>query len=586
MKFSPAILFLLLFAFIGQADALPSADKEKKKKGKADDSAKASSLSKGEQQKLERLFLEAEKFKVIEDWENAIKTYGEVIAMNADNHAAYFQLAQIYFAQQKAPEAEKAAAQAVKLDGSNKWYWEMLATVYMAAGKPKEAADTYKALIQKFPNDPDTYLNLGFMQARSGQFENAIKTYDQYEKTFGLDESVVLEKKNMYLRLNRFNDAISEVHKLTDAFPGEIEYLLLEAELYRANNMKDKASVLYKKILDIEPDNAHALLALADMDLQGGNTQQSMESIKKIFENPKMDVDTKIRILFPYLQYWDIQKEKKHEAFELAELLTTAHPDEAKAWAIKGDLYSFDLQYDKSLESYKRALALKKDVLQVWQQVLVIYNTQRDWKNLQATATEALEYFPNQAIIYLFKGGAEQQNKEYEKSVTSLSKGERMSADNEKLRSQFLANLGDVYHSMGKYEASDSAYDRALKYDPENAYVLNNYSYYLSLRKTNLEKAKQMSAYSNKLEPGNASFLDTYAWILFQLKDYTGAKEWQEKAMKADGNKSGTIIEHYADILFELGDTAGALKYWKQAKELGTDSATIDRKIAEGKYVE
>jgi tetratricopeptide (TPR) repeat protein len=95
-----------------------------------------------------------------------------------------------------------------------------------------------------------------------------------------------------------------------------------------------------------------------------------------------------------------------------------------------------------------------------------------------------------------------------------------------------------------------------------------------------------MSAYANKLDPGNSSFLDTYAWILFQLKDFTGAKEWQEKAMKADGNKSGTIIEHYADILFELGDTAGALKYWKQAKDLGTDSATIDRKIAEGKYVE
>src|SRR4051812_37071665 len=280
MKFVPAILFVLLFAFAGEAHAF--ADKEKKKKGKKDDTT--SNLSKAEQQKLERLFLEAEKAKMIEDWDAAITSYREVLASDAHNHAAHFELAQIFFAQQKLADAEKEAAEAAKLDGSNKWYLEMLATVYMAENKSKEAADTYKALMQKYPNNPETYLNLGFMQAKAGQFENAIKTYDLYEKIFGLDESVVLEKKNMYLRLNKFNDAVNEVHKLTEAFPGEIDYMLMEAELYRANRMKDKATALYKKILEIEPDNGQALLALADIDMQGGKGEQSMESIKKIFE--------------------------------------------------------------------------------------------------------------------------------------------------------------------------------------------------------------------------------------------------------------------------------------------------------------
>ena len=585
MKFSSAILFVFAFAFACEAFSSALPDREKKKKKKDDGKSQTSKLSKADQQKAERLFLEAEKAKVTEDWENAIKSYKEVLALDVDNHNAHFQLAQIYYTQHKPEDAEKEAAEAVKLDGSNKWYIEMLASVYMAQGKSKEAIETYKTLIQKFQNNPETFLNLGFMQAKAGQIENSIKTYDQYEKLFGIDESVVLEKKNMYLRLNKFNDAVGEVHKLIDAFPGEVDYMLMEADLYRANRMKEKATECYKKILAIEPDNAQALLALADIDMQG-NPQQSMESVKRIFENPKMDVDTKIKILYPYLQYWDVQKDKKLDAFDLAEILTTTHPDEPKGFAIKGDLYYFDNQFDKALQSYKRALELNKDVLQVWQQVLVIYNSQKDWNNLQKTATEALEYFPNQAVIYLFKGGAEQQNKEYEKAVASLSRGEKMSADNDKLRAQFLANLGDVYHSMNRLEASDSAYERSLKYDAESAYVLNNYSYYLSLRKTNLEKAKQMSAYSNKLDPNNSSFLDTYAWILFQLNDFAGAKEWQEKAMKADGSKSGTILEHYGDILFQLGNKDEALKYWKQAKELGTDSGTIDRKIGEGKYVE
>ncbi|MES2621157.1 MAG: tetratricopeptide repeat protein [Bacteroidota bacterium] len=586
MKLFTAIAYILSLVFISEASFALAAQEKKKKKKTDEEKTEVTKPDKASSVKLTNLFLEAEKLKVTEDWESAISTYREVLKIDPSNHNAHFQIAQIYINQNKAEDAEIEAKEAVKGDASNRWYLETLAAIYMAQGKTKEATETYKNMIQKFPNNPETFLNLGYMQARAGQFDAAIKTYDQYEKLFGMDESVVLEKKNMYLRLNKFNDAVGEMHKLVEAFPGEVDYLLMEAELYRANRMKDKATALYKRILELEPENAQALLALADLDSQGGNAEQSLESLKKIFENPKTDVDTKIKILFPYLQYWEVQKAKKQDAFDLAEILTATHPEDPKAFAIKGDLYYFDSQFDKALASYKRAIELNKDVLQVWQQILVIYNTQRDWANLQKTATEALEYFPNQAVVYLFKGGAEQQNKEYEKAVSTLLKGEKMTADNEKLRAQFWANIGDVYHSLNKYVESDSAYDRSLKHDAENAYVLNNYSYYLSLRKQNLEKAKQMSAYSNKLEPNNSSFLDTYAWILVQLNDFAGAKEWQEKAMKAGGDKSGTILEHYGDILFHLGSKDEALNYWKQAKELGTDSGTIDRKIAEGKYIE
>ena len=263
---------------------------KKKKRRKGENSSQGSKLSKEQQEKLARLFLDAEKAKVTEDWDAAIKSYNEVISIDGKNHNAHFQLAQIYFNQRKLAEAQKEAEDAYKLDETNKWYLEMLANIYMSEGKTREAAETFRALMQKFPNDPDNYLNLGFMQAREGQFEQAVKTYDQYEKLFGIDESVVLEKKNMYLRLNKFNDAVNEIHKLVDAFPGEISYMLMEAELYHANRMKEKAAELYKKILDIEPDNAQALLAMADLGVQGGNNQQSVENIKKIFENPKTDI--------------------------------------------------------------------------------------------------------------------------------------------------------------------------------------------------------------------------------------------------------------------------------------------------------
>lgn len=585
MKFVSTILVFLSLAIGAHAFAQPTDNEKKKKKKKGADKTETKTLDKSDQQKTERLFMEAEKAKVIEDWDNAIKSYKEVLATDPKNANAHFQLAQIYTNMRNLTEAEKEAAEAARLDPSNKWYLEMQSAIYMNQGKPKEATDVFKTLIAKYPNNPDYYLNLGFLQSKTGQFDAAIKTYEQFEKNFGIDENVILEKKNLYLRLNKFEEAVREVHRLVEEF-GETDYMLMEADLYRANRMKDKAAEMYKKVLEKEPDNAQALLALADLGMQSGNEQQSLESVKKVFSNPKVDVDTKIKILFPYLQYWDLQKDKKQDAFDLAEILTATHPEDAKGYSIKGDLYYLDNQFDTALAAYLISLKYSQNVFQVWQQVMVIYNQKREWIALQKISTEAMELFPNQAFVYLFKGGAEVQLKDYERAIKSFSKGEKMSVDNDKMRAQFFANMGDAYHSLGRGAESDSAYDRSLKLDPENSYVLNNYSYYLSLRKENLEKAKQMSAYANKLEPDNNSFLDTYAWILFEMKDYTGAKEWQEKALKAGGDKSGTILEHYGDILFKLGQTEEAIKYWKQAKELGTDSTTIDKKIAEGKYVE
>ncbi|MCS6935419.1 MAG: tetratricopeptide repeat protein, partial [Chitinophagales bacterium] len=410
---------------------------------------------------------------------------------------------------------------------------------------------------------------------------------DLFEKNFGLDEQVIEEKKNLYLRLNRFQDAVNEVKKLQEAFPGETEYLLQEAELYRANKMREKAIEVYKKILQYEPDNPQAQLGLTALQMTDAGKEQNYENVRQIFENDKVGIDTKISILMlSYVQNSRRDSARIREALELGEILTRVHPDDAKAHAMKGDLYYMNEQDDKALAAYLRALELNKDVVQVWQNVILIYNSKRDWNKSLQMATEAIELFPNHAILYLFKGGAEFQLKQYEKALKSFLKGEKMSNDNTKLRAQFLSNLGDVYHNLNRHAESDSAYEKSLKLDGDNPYVLNNYSYYLSLRKHNLERAKQMSAYSNQLEPNNSSFLDTYAWILFQMKDYKGAREWQEKALKADKENSATLLEHYGDILFMLGEKNEALNYWKKAKDAGSDSDTLDRKIAEQRYIE
>ena len=116
--------------------------------------------------------------------------------------------------------------------------------------------------------------------------------------------------------------------------------------------------------------------------------------------------------------------------------------------------------------------------------------------------------------------------------------------------------------------------------------MLNNYSYYLSLRKTKLQQAVEMMSLCVKLSPGEPSYEDTYAWVFYQLKDYNSALFWIEKAISGGGNNNSTIVEHYGDILYQLSKKEAALLQWQKAKELGSKSKFIDKKISDKKLYE
>ena len=122
-------------------------------------------------------------------------------------------------------------------------------------------------------------------------------------------------------------------------------------------------------------------------------------------------------------------------------------------------------------------------------------------------------------------------------------------------------------------------------YNPSNITALNNYAYYLSLERRDLDKAEEMSYKTVKAEPNNATFLDTYAWILFEKGKYEEARIYIDNAIKSEEEKSSEVLEHCGDIYFMTGDAESALKYWQQSLELGNDSEILKKKIEQKKYI-
>jgi len=298
-----------------------------------------------------------------------------------------------------------------------------------------------------------------------------------------------------------------------------------------------------------------------------------------------LDIDQKIRIILGYLPKFP-DPNAKASALELSRILTETHPNSAKAYAIYGDMLTQNGDYKNAGLTYKKSIALDGQTYSVYEQLVRLEIGEN---NLDAALTDgqkALELFPNQAWMNYLMGVVWLQKKNYTKALSYLKNTTSLEIQDKGLLSQCFSALGDCYHAMKDNEKSDDAYDRSLTYNPDNAYTLNNYAYYLSVRGEGLDKAATMSRRSNELQPGTASFEDTYAWILFKQKSYAEAKVWIEKALIDDKDHSAVQEEHYGDIMFYLGDTEAAVINWKKAKQNGGQSPLLERKINERRYIE
>jgi tetratricopeptide (TPR) repeat protein len=332
--------------------------------------------------------------------------------------------------------------------------------------------------------------------------------------------------------------------------------------LYQVNNMNDKALETIKRMEQVSPDNPRVFLAWAEYYRANNQKEKSYEELKKAFASQQLDSDVKLRILTSYMKIAQTDSSLLDQSLELSKILAETHPNEAMTHAVHGDFLTLSKKMEEARTEYKAALAIDNKNEIIWGQYLNDELILQNYDTLLKQSEEAISMFPNNATFYLFNGIAKFQKKQYDEAVKIFLSGSKLVVDDEQQLFEFYSRLGDTYNELKNYDESDKYYEKALAIEPKSSFVLNNYSYYLSVRGEKLDKAETMSKLSNEITPNEASFQDTYAWILYKEGKYKDAKEWLEKAMTNGGDKNGTILEHYGDVLFKLGQPDKALEFW------------------------
>jgi tetratricopeptide (TPR) repeat protein len=543
-------------------------------------------LSEKDRLDFDYIFFNANKEQMLGNFELASNLFAQCIIKDPNNPAPMYELAKIYNFNGSKDKALELSARAANLDQKNIWYQLQYADCLLAKKQYSQAAEIYQRIIKINPDRMDMYFELGETYVFANKLPEAIKVYDRVEEKIGVNEEGSMQKVKIYSQLKNTDKAIKELNKLIQLNPKEAKYYGLLGEVYQNAGQKEKAMQAYADLLKIDPGNPFVHLSMAQYYFEQKQDAKGLDEYKMAFLNPKLDIDTKMKILLSYYALSENKPAMKEDAIQLCKALVEAHPDEAKSYSIYGDFLYRDKKLSEARDAYRMANSRDKTRYPIWSQVMLIDSDLNDFDGMLFDSKQTIELFPAQPLGYFFNGIANIQKKQYKPGIDVLKEGKEYVIDNVPLLTQFYASLGDANYQLKNYPASDSAYEKALELDAKNVYVMNNYAYYLSLRKDKLKRAEEMSKKTVDMEPANNSYLDTYGWILYQAGNYEEAKKWILKALDNGARNNGVILEHYGDILYKLGDHEKAIEYWNNAKQKGGASEFIDKKIADKKLYE
>ena len=543
-------------------------------------------LNKVDPKEYQNTFFNGLRFKIVGDTDKALEKFSDCIRMNGQEAAPMYESAILYFNMGQLDQALFFIESACKLEPKNKWYQELMATIFLENGQYNKAISSFKKLLEIEPSNKDWNIELASAYLLNNQPRSAIKVYDNLQKYIGLNAMLFQQKKQIYLEIGDRQAAIEEVESWVEAEPKNLEAINELSQLYLLSGKQIKAIQTLEKSLEIKNDNPSAFIMLSDLYRNNLNSDKSFYYTKKAFGSLNLGIDAKMRLLLTYYDSTDDDTLLLFRSYELIEILKQTHPNSAKPYTIAGDYYYRDDSLRLAKNNFTKAAELDPSRFPIWQQLMIISFDLKEYNELINLCKNVQELFPSQPMSYYLLGLTYIQKKSYTLAIEELNSGKLMVIENPNFLAQFYASLGDAYYAQDEITKSDNAYEKSLELFPENTYVLNNYSYYLSLRKTKLQQAAQMMNLCVKLSPAQPSYEDTYAWVFYQLKDYNNALLWIEKAISNGGKSSATIVEHYGDILYRLSKIDAALLQWQKAKELGSKSKLLDKKISEKKIYE
>ena len=547
-----------------------------------------SSLTPEQQRKYDYFFLEAMRLKEKKDYASAFGLLQHCLDIHPNAASALYEVSQYYMFLRQVPQGQEALEKAVANAPDNYWYSQGLASLYQQQNELDKAVTLLEQRVVRFPAKQDPLFNLLDLYGRQEKYDEVISTLNRLEKRMGKNEQLSMEKFRIYLQMKDDKKAFQEIESLVQEYPMDMRYQVILGDVYLQNGKKQEAYDVYQKVLAAEPDNPMAIFSMASYYKQTGQEELYQQQLDTLLLNKKVTPDTKVGVMRQMIVENEQADKDSTQIIALFDRIMKQEQDDPQIPMLYAQYLLSKNMEAESVPVLEQVVDLDPTNNAARMMLIGAAVKKEDYKQIIKVCEPGIEATPDALEFYYYLAVAYNQAEKPD-SVISICKRalEHKTADGKKeIVSEFYSILGDMYHTQKQMKEAYAAYDSALVYNPSNIGALNNYAYYLSVERRDLDKAEEMSYKTVKAEPNNATYLDTYAWILFEKGNYAEARIYIDNAMKSEGgDKSDVIVEHCGDIYYMTGDVDGALTYWKKALEMGSESKTLKQKIEKKKYI-
>lgn len=559
------------------------------------------SAASAEDRKFDAFFLEAirQKEKGAED--AAFELLNHALRLRPNAPEALYELAMLYrrvFPQQTA-EACRLLERAARIDTANVFYMDELAGLYLRMDSMTAAARIYESMASRSGQSLRALVTLLSIYGQAQDYPKVIGVLDRLERHEGKSDAISRERYKTYLLMKDEVRALAELEALQREYPGDMRYRLLAADLYMQTERPDSAYAVYREVIAREPDNGYARLGLMNYYAATGNEALYQAEVDSIALNERIESPLRAEAVKSLVRSTERAGGDSLRVMRLfGQLMSVAQPDFLLADLCQGYMLLKQVPADRIVPVWQKMLSIEPEYDGARLQLLEYYIRNEKLAETAALCAEGTQYAPEQLAYYFYGGAAYNQLGQTDRAIALLERGRvqveqqagegGFEAEERKLPSDLMALLGDVYHEVGRLADAYATYEKALGILPENVLCLNNYAYFLSLDGHQLDKAEAMSLKTIEAEPGNPTYLDTYAWILFVQGKYKMAQTYMDETLKnlKEEPENAGIYEHAGDIYACVGRTAEAVAFWKKAQRLGGDSPLLQKKIKQKKYLE
>ena len=504
-----------------------------------------------------------------------VKRYLDMLSGLDDTKETELWILQKYIDNGFAAEAEKYLASFRDRYPEEKALLLIEAWTEMGKGRLDEAMTLANRYLETDTNNPGAWRLRGRLYRLMNQPRKAIEDL-QHSKLLQDTPAVRLELATVYRENNQVTAAIGELVPGLDDPQSPVQIRLTLENLYQQNNQTSDLEKLYRSTLEKYPQSAFWYYRTGSYYLNRGDLARAQELLQKSWELSLEEKNPNPSSLEYYLESL-FQGKNYEKAMNVASGVIDT-PLASVGYAFMAQIQVQLGQKEKALDSYDKALQKCGNNDSALVGIMTVMQNTVGEEAVTAWISKTLAEDENSLAAHLLATSLAERKSSYNKAIEEIDKCIEIAGEQspawigyalKKVNLQLMAYVKTA--DRGYMTQAAELLEQMIQLQPNNSSLLNNMAFLLADDNQQPEKALEYALRAHQNEPGNAVYLDTYAYAQCRMGQYKEAEQNLIRAIQiyeASGQPvPWDMYKHFGMAKEGVGKTSEAIEMYQKSMD-------------------